>query len=76
MESAKNDILIIPIEKLKLSSGCIANMKDLEICSLQDFINKGWQRILEMENFDYIKFNEVIRYLNGNGLVYLLEKKD
>jgi len=76
MKTEKENILLIPIEHLNLSEECKTNLKGLGIGKLQDVITKGWQQLREMKDFNYIRFNEVIRFLDANGLVYLLEKKN
>lgn len=75
METAKEKILQTPIEQLDLNVECKSNLKELGISTLQEFINKGWKWLREQEAFDYVRFNMVIRFLDKNGLLHLLERK-
>jgi hypothetical protein len=75
MEIAKEEILLIPIERLELNNESKSSLKSLGINNLQDFIDKGWKWFHDQKNFDYIWFNRVIRILDENGLLHLLEKR-
>jgi hypothetical protein len=68
------DMLLTPVEKLELSKDCIDNLQSMHIINLQDLIKKGWQGLMDMEQFDYILFNEVVRFLTRHGIVHLLER--
>ena len=75
METAKDKILQTPIEQLDLNGDCKANLKRLGISTLQEFINRGWQWLRQQDDFDYVRFNMVIKFLDEKGLLYLLETK-
>lgn len=74
MKDGREKILFIPIEQLNLSQNCIINLKNMQIGKLQDVVDIGWQGLREKQGFDYIYFNEVVRFLTDNGIVHLMER--
>lgn len=68
------ELLLIPVNQLELSNDCIENLQSMHISNLYDLIKKGWQGLREMDQFDYIRFNEVVRLLTKHDLIHLLER--
>lgn len=46
----------------------------MQIGKLQDVVDIGWQGLREKQGFDYIHFNEVVRFLTDNGIVHSMER--
>jgi hypothetical protein len=74
MDNSKLEILDRPVSDLNLSADCKTYLKNNGIDKLVDVTNKGWKGMRETDGFDYVLFNEVIRFLDGAGLVHLMEK--
>jgi len=74
MDKSKLEILEQPLSDLNLSPGCKTYLKNNGICRLTEVTCKGWKGMRETDGFDYVLFNEVIRFLDEAGLVYLMEK--
>ena len=41
---------------------------------IRQMTDRGWGELMRMDGFDYGWFNELVRFLNGHGLLDLLEK--
>jgi hypothetical protein len=74
MENSKLEILEQPVSDLNLSAGCKTYLKNNGIGKLREVICKGWKGMRQTDGFDYVLFNEVIRFLDDAGLVHLMEK--
>lgn len=74
MENSKLEILDRPISDLDLSAGCKAYLENNGIDELRDVIGKGWKGMRETDAFNYIHFNELVRFLDEADLVHLLQK--
>lgn len=74
MGNSKLEILEQPVVDLNLSAGCKKYLKNDGIDKLIEVTNKGWKGMRETDGFDYVLFNEVIRFLDAAGLVHLMEK--
>ena len=66
----------MPIEQLDLSVECIEYSKFLGFRNLAELTGKGWGFLQSMEGFNYIWFNEIVRFLGAKGLLNLLEDND
>ena len=67
-------ILEQPIEAIELSNDCRLYLKGQGFCNLKEVIAKGWGGLRKMDDFDYLKFNELIRFLDSKNLLALLER--
>jgi len=74
ISTGMEELLLIPVNQLELSNDCIENLQSMHISNLHDLIKKGWQGLREMDGFDYIRFNEVVRLLTKHDLIHLLER--
>ncbi len=74
MGNSKLEILEQPVADLNLSAGCKKYLKNNGIGKLSEVTDKGWKGMRETDGFDYVLFNEVVRFLNAAGLVHLMEK--
>lgn len=74
MEPDKVKILEQPVEQLSLSQGCICYLKNIGFRNLGEVTAMGWQGLRELEDFDYLCFNELVRFLDQYNMVHLMEK--
>jgi len=68
-----NELLQLPIDQLDLTPGCIAYSTELGFKTLEEVPAKGWGYLQAMEGFNYIWFNEIVRFLGKHNLLNLLE---
>jgi len=73
MEENKLVMLNQQIDELCISDDCKLYFKRQGFASLQEVVAKGWAGLRAMENFDYIKFNELIRFLRSQNLLSLMD---
>ena len=66
----------LPIEQLNLSPDCINYSKELGFSNLQEITSKGWGELQSMKGFNYIWFNEIVKFLDSIQMLHLLEKYD
>jgi len=75
MEENKKPILEQPIDAIVISDGCRLYLKQQGFHNLKEVIDKGWVGLRGMKEFDYIKFNELIRFLDTKNLLILMERQ-
>jgi hypothetical protein len=68
-----NELLRLPIDQLDLTPACIAYSMELGFKTLEEAAEKGWGYLQAMEGFNYIWFNEIVRFLGRYDLLNLLE---
>ncbi|MEZ2338327.1 hypothetical protein AB6735_21955 [Mucilaginibacter sp. RCC_168] len=73
MEEIKLEILTLPIDEIALSDDCKLYLKQQGFSNLQEVIAKKWNGLREMDGFDYRKFNELIKFLQSQNLLSLME---
>lgn len=73
MENIETAILECPIDQLELSKESRIYLRSLNFNRLQELIDFGWEELRKQENFNYVRFNEIISLLRKNDLLYLLE---
>jgi DNA-directed RNA polymerase alpha subunit len=76
MEKQKVKILEQPIEQLNLSQESKAYLKNSGFNNLKEVIETGWQGLRELKDFDYLRFNELVRFLDSCNLIHLLDKQN
>jgi len=74
MQHEKAKILEQPVEQLGLSQGCIYYLKNTGFSNLSEVTAAGWQGLRESADFDYLYFNELVRFLDQYHMVHLMEK--
>jgi len=75
MEKNNVQILEQPIEAIAVSDSCKLYLKGQGFNNLKEVISQGWDGLRKMENFDYIRFNEIIRFLDTKNLLPLMERQ-
>lgn len=73
MEENKLKILCQSIDEIKVSDDCKVYLKQQGFSNLQEVIAKKWNGLREMDGFDYRKFNELIKFLQSQNLLSLME---
>ncbi|RYG12322.1 MAG: hypothetical protein EOO07_19235 [Chitinophagaceae bacterium] len=66
-------ILNQPIDEINVSNDCRSYLKKQGFSNLQEVIAKKWNGLREMDGFDYRKFNELIKFLQSQNLLSLME---
>ena len=75
MEENTKPILEQPIDAITISDGCKLYLKQQGFNNIKEVIDKGWAGLMGMKEFDYIKFNELIRFLDTQNLLTLMESQ-
>lgn len=70
-----NHFLDVPIDELAVSDEFKRLSKKLGFTSLRQTTDLGWGKLLQMKNFDYGWFNELVRLLKSEGLLTMLETR-
>jgi hypothetical protein len=73
MDTTREKLLHTPLEDLPLSADCKKGLKDIKINSLEAVAQVSWQDIRAHKRFSYLWFNELVKFLDKNGLLYLLD---
>ncbi len=74
MEENEVQILEQPIDAIEVSNDCRMYLKGQGFNNLKEVIAKGWGGLRKMDGFDYLKFNEIIRFLDSKNLLALMER--
>ena len=74
MDIIQQQLLQTPVAKLPLSADCKNGLKDMKIYSLEALSKVNWQDLLQHEKFSYVWFNELVKFLDKNSLLYLLDQ--
>jgi len=69
-------ILDRPIENLGFSGGLEQYLRLREILSLEAIVKKSWREWRALSGFDYILFNELVRFLDSENLVHFLDQPE
>jgi len=75
MEENTKQIIEQPINAIAISDDCKLYLKQQGFNILKEVIAKGWVGLRGMKEFDYIKFNELIRFLDTQNLLALMESQ-
>jgi len=75
MEENTKQIIEQPINAIAISDDCKLYLKQQGFNILKEVIDKGWVGLRGMKEFDYIKFNELIRFLDTQNLLALMESQ-
>jgi hypothetical protein len=73
MKTEISDFLQLPFEQMELSPECILNLKTMGLNNLKDAAALGWQGLRDLYGFNYIYFNELVRFLESRQLTYILQ---
>lgn len=69
------EILNQQIDDLSLNDECKLYLKQQGFSNLQEIVAKGWAGLRALDNFDYIQFNVLIRFLKSHNLLSSLENQ-
>ncbi len=74
MLPCRHPILDSPLSELHgLSPDFIRKSKQLGFDNIRQMTDRGWVELTRMKGFDYCWFNELVRFMNGHGLLNMLE---
>ena len=74
MRNPADPQLLLPLNALSLTEGCILYLEKENIHSLKDFIQAGWTAQKNSPSFNILYFNEAVSLLDDMGLLHLMER--